>query len=162
MQWKDISSFVVVCALVAASIVSVASASPSAARQRIAIDAKSTITTGKTTFVLTSLSGGELESDVGRGLNSGSPKSSVLKRNGQSVTPVVFTEALTGKNGTLTIVGRVESASAGNSFLADNGTWTLTSGTGAYAGYTGGGGVALVMTPNGRLFYRVEGYVNKR
>lgn len=146
----------------AVATVAVASASPAASKQRIAIDAKSSTVYGKTTFVLSALSGGQLEGDVGSGENTGSPKPSVVKKNGQSMNRVAFTDSLVGKNGSFKLLGNVESFSAGSGYLANHGTWTFKGLAGAYAGHTGGGGVALVVTPTGKLIYRLEGYVSQR
>ena len=114
------------------------------------------------TFVLTTLSRGGLEADVGRGENTGEQSAIVVEKTGQSTRKVVFTNALRGRNGTFQVIGRVKSASAGNGFGADRGTWTFRGLTGAYAGYSGGGGVAVVSMPTGKLIYRLEGYVSKR
>lgn len=136
--------------------------SPAASKQRIAIDGKGSVLTPQATFVLTTLSRGGLTADVGHGLNEGAPRPIVVAKTGQSVRKVAFTNAFRGKNGTFDVVGLVESASAGNGFAADHGTWTFKGLTGTYAGYSGGGAVALVSTPTGRLVYRLEGYVSKR
>jgi hypothetical protein len=162
MHQRQRNGLLALCCLLGIAAVTVASASPSAAKQRIAIDAKSSIVNGNTTFVLSTLTKGELEGDVGRAESYGFPKASVLRKNGQSITPVVFTDSATSKNGSFKVRGTVDHASAGNSWGADHGTWTFTGLTGVYAGYSGGGGVALVVTPAGRTIYRLEGYVGKR
>ena len=146
--------------LVAVVAVAVASASPSASKQRIAIDAKSSIVTGGMSFVLTTSSKGKLGSDVGRGDSVGAPKASILRKNGQSVTPVAFVDTATGKHGSFELRGKVDHISAGNGFGADHGTFTFKGRSGAYAGYSGGGGVALVVLPTGKTVYRLEGYVS--
>ena len=150
------------CGALAVAAVSVAAASPAASKQRIAIDAKGSQLAPEATFVLTTASRGGLEADVGRGENTGEPSAIVVEKTGQSTRKVAFTNSLRGRNGTFKVIGRVKSASAGNGFGADHGTWTFRGLTGAYAGYSGGGGVAVVSLPTGKLIYRLEGYVSKR
>lgn len=162
MERRRAGFIVVVGCVLAMTAVSVASAGSSTAKQRIAIDAKGNFLTGKTTFVLSTLSKGALEGDAGSGEGTGSPKPSVLKKNGQSMTRVTGTDSLAGKNGSFKLTESVESYSAGSGYSADHGTWTFKGLTGAYAGYTGGGGVALVSTPSGKAIFRMEGYVSKR
>lgn len=162
MKQRKRAGLLALCCVLGVAAVTVASASPSAAKQRIAIDATSDIVTGKASFVLSRLTEGELQGDVGRAESVGSPRASVLKKNGQSITPVVFIDSATSKNGSFKVRGKVEHASAGNSWGADHGTWTFKGLTGVYARYSGGGGVALVVTPAGKTIYRLEGYVSKR
>jgi hypothetical protein len=150
------------CGALAVAAVSVAAASPSASKQRIAIDAKGSQLAPEATFVLTTSSRGGLEADVGSGVNTGQPRAIVVERTGQSTRKVAFVNSLRGKNGTFKVTGLVTSASAGNGYGSDHGTWTFRGLTGAYAGYSGGGGVALVSLPTGKLIYRLEGYVSKR
>lgn len=151
-----------VMVLLALCVMSIASGAPGAAKQRIAIDAKGNIQTGKTTFVLSTPSPGALKDDVGSGTGTGSPKPAVLKANGHSLTRVTGTDSLTGRNGSFELFEKVESYSAGNGYSADHGVWTFKGVSGAYAGYSGGGGLALVSTPAGRVIFRLEGYVSKR
>jgi len=76
------------CSLLAATVVAVAAGAPSASKQRIAIDGKFNIQTGKSTWKLIPLSKGELTSDAGRGAGTGSAGAAV-GQNGQSITPNV-------------------------------------------------------------------------
>jgi hypothetical protein len=164
MQAKRVAGVAVVCLLVAASTVSLASATPSAARQLIAIEGKFNPMTGETTFVLNALgAGAELQRDAGRGRVTGAAKPSVLKKNGQRVTRITGSRALTGKQGSFELTELVESYPVTTSgFSSDHGTWTLKGVGGQYAGYIGGGGLAAVGTPNGAVLFRMEGYVSKR
>jgi len=162
MKSRQRAATLALCGALAITAVAVASASPSASKQRIAIEAKSNIVTGKMTFVLATPAAGELESDVGRGESVGSPKPPVLRKNGQTITPVVVVDSAASKKGTFEVRAKVDHASAGNSWGADHGTWTFKGLTGVYAGYSGGGGVALVVTPAGKTIYRLEGYLSKR
>ena len=150
------------CGAIAVAAVSVAAASPAASKQRIAIDAKGSQLSPGATFVLTTATRGGLEADVGSGENTGQPRGIVVEKTGQSTRKVAFVNSFRGKNGTYKLTGLVESASAGNGYGSDHGVWTFRGLTGAYAGYAGGGGVALVSLPNGKLIYRLEGYVSKR
>jgi hypothetical protein len=149
------------CSLLAATVVAVAAGAPSASKQRIAIDGKFNIQTGKSTWKLIPLSKGELTPDAGRGTGSGNVGAAVVK-NGQSVTPIVGGDTLYGKRGVIALKETVRSHPAGLSFTADTGTWSLSSSDGVYAGYTGGGGFAAVGTPEGIVIFRMEGYVSKR
>jgi hypothetical protein len=98
----------IVLALLAAAVTltSVASAGPTAAKQRVAINAK-TLPGG--TFVLTPLRAGALKSDSGtfNGNWQTAPGRKVI-RNGQEVGTDTNTWTLTGKRGTLTIRERIE------------------------------------------------------
>jgi hypothetical protein len=161
MKQRQRAGLLALCCVLGVAAVTVASASPSAAKQRIAIDAKSSIVTSKLTFVLATPAAGELGSDVGHGESVGSPKPPVLRKNGQTITPIVFVDTAASKKGTFEVHAKVDHASAGNSWGSDHGTWTFKGLTGVYAGYSGGGGVALVVTPAGKVIYRLEGYVSQ-
>jgi hypothetical protein len=140
----------------------VASGSPSVSKQRIAIEGKFNTLTGKSTWVLVPLSKGELTADKGTGFGTGDAKPAVVRRNGQSVVPIVGGDSLTGMRGAIELEEKVESRGAGHGHSADMGTWSFEGIDGAYAGYAGGGGFAAVGMPNGALFFRMEGYVTKR
>jgi hypothetical protein len=161
MKQRQRAGLVGLCCVVGVAAVTMASASPSASKQPIAIDAKGSIVTGKLTFVLATPAAGELESDVGRGESVGSPKPPILRKNGQTITPVIFVDSAASKKGTFEVRAKVDHASAGNSWGADHGTWTFKGLTGVYAGYSGGGGAAAVITPAGKTIYRLEGYVSR-
>jgi hypothetical protein len=131
----------IVLAVLAAAVTltSVASAGPTAAKQRVAINTK---ILPRGTFVLTSLQAGALKRDSGTfGGNWGTAPGGEVVRNGQTVGVYTNTWTLTGKRGTLTIRERVEwvSVEAGEDGVA-MGTWKVVRGTGKYAGVTGSGG----------------------
>ena len=161
MQWTRIGLLSALAGVLAATVVSVASGGPSDQRQRIAIEGKFNVLTGKSTWKLMPLSKGVLTADAGRGTGTGAPKPAVL-RNGQSVTTLVGADTLTSKRGTIDLRENVRSHPAGLSYSADTGTWSFSGRAGDYAGYTGGGGFAAVGTPKGIVIFRMEGYVSKR
>ena len=150
-----------VTVLFALCVMSVASGAPSAAKQRIAIEGKFSIATGKSTWKLFPLSKGELTVDGGRGTGTGSPRPAVI-RNGQSVTPLTGGDTLTSKRGVISLRETLRSHPAGLGYSADIGTWSFSGVSGDYAGYTGGGGFAAAGTPNGIVLFRMEGYVSTR
>ncbi|MGH3065641.1 MAG: hypothetical protein ACRDOF_04990 [Gaiellaceae bacterium] len=161
MKWHQTALTVSVSGLLAVAVVSVAVGAPSATKQRIAIEGRFNVTTGKSAWTLIPLSKGELSSDAGRGTGTGNAKPAVI-RNGQSVTPLVGGDTLSGKRGTIALKENVRSHPAGLSYSADIGTWSFSGRDGVYAGYTGGGGFAAVGTPKGIVIFRMEGYVSKR
>jgi hypothetical protein len=151
---------IAIAALAAAvTLTSVASAGPTAAKQRVAIDAK---VLPWETFVLTPLRAGALKRDSGdfEGNWRNAPGRQLI-RNGQEVGAYTNTWTLTGKRGTLTIRERIGWIDTGNDGNSDGqrdevatGTWNVVRGTGAYAGMTGGGGsghVGLGSLWNGRF-----------
>ena len=152
----------ILIALVAGSALvagTVAGAGTVASKQRIAIEVKSSVLTGNGTFTLIPLSPGPVQRDSGRVIGGGDIKPSVVRRTGQRVTVILGTDELRGKRGTLRLSQRVESVEAGSSYSADTGSWTVAGGVGAYAALSGGGRLAGVGAPDGRLVYREEGYV---
>lgn len=160
MKHRQRVAMFTLCAVLACITVAIASGSPEASKQRIAIDVKSSFVNSKVSFVLTSMTDGALESDIGRGGGTGSATPYVV-RNGQTVRTVSFSDSSVGKKGTFEIRAKVTSASAGNGYGADHGTWSFKGLTGVYAEYSGGGGLALVSMPNGQIRYRLEGFVRK-
>ena len=131
---------IVLAALAAAvTLTSIASAGPTAAKQRVAINVK---ILPRGTFVLTPLQAGALKRDSGTfGGNWSTAPGGEVMRNGQTVGIYTNTWTLRGKRGTLTIRERVEwvSVEAGEDGVA-LGTWKVVRGTGKYAGITGSGG----------------------
>ena len=73
---------------------------------------------------------------------------------GQQRTPVFGSETVTTKKGTLTLSFRGVSIAVNNpddtkdSFFNESGTWRVTSGSGAYAAWTGKGAWVSVSTPS--------------
>lgn len=135
----------IVLAVLAATVTltSIASAAPTAARQRVAINMK---LIPESTFALIPLQPGALKRDSGsiRGssnwLQVGCP---TVIREGQKVwTCSAVTWTLTGKRGTLTIRERNEWVDPGNPESGCHiafGTWKVVRGTGQYRGLAGGG-----------------------
>ena len=64
--------------------------------------------------------------------------------DGQQQLPVTGSDELVGKQGTLDLFFRgvsvpINSNASGDAYYAEYGTWTITSGTGKYKGWKGGG-----------------------
>ena len=159
---RSVAIAAVAVTLVGVTLVAVASGGAAASKQRVAIDGKFILGSETGTFKLISLSGGALKADSGAFTGSGNLSQPVVRKNGQEVTLISGTDTYTGKNGTLIVAQRVEGVAAGRGYSIDTGTWKVVSGTGAYAGYTGGGTFAAAATPsNLALFFREEGYLVK-
>ena len=151
---------IVLAALAAAvTLTSVASASPAAAKQRVAITAT---VFGKA--VLVPLQQGDLKRDPGTfgGGLSNTPDRIVI-RAGQKVEIYTRTWKFTGKRGSLTFLERSEwvDVDAGPGFNAATGTWTLVRGTGKYAQIAGSGRSVHVARDAPPLLWkaRLEGVV---
>jgi hypothetical protein len=143
-------------------LVSATPASPAASKQRVVLEAKKTYGPGGGTFVVTTLGPGPLTSDSGEFTFRASPKNVV--RSGQSIIVFSTTTSFTGKRGTLVFRGPFDQVAAGNGYRVATGDWSIVTarGTGQYAGLSGSGRSAYVVTPQGRLFTRWEGFVTKR
>jgi hypothetical protein len=149
----------------AVTLTSVAAASPTAAKQRVAINMK---VIPESTFALIPLQPGALKRDSGsiRGssnwMQTGCPE---VVREGQKVwtcSPVTWT--LSGKRGTLTIREQNEWVDPGNDKSGCHiafGTWKVVRGRGQYAGITGGGRSAHEAHCN-EWYARQEGFVSVR
>lgn len=136
--------YIVLAVLAAAvTVTSIASACPTAAKQRVAINMK---VIPESTFTLIPLQPGALKRDSGsiRGssnwMQTDCPE---VVREGQRVwtcSPVTWT--LSGKRGTLTIREKNEWVDPGNDKSGCHiafGTWKVVRGTGQYAEIAGGG-----------------------
>ena len=147
----------VLAALAAAlTVVSVATAAPDGAKQRVAINVKF----HESTFVLFPFQTGALKRDSGTTTELAEGTCRDVIRDGQKVGVCKGNQwMLTGKLGTLTIrtqAGWVESANApcGIAF----GTWKVVRGTGQYVGIAGGG--ASVYEAHCQKWYaRHEGFL---
>jgi hypothetical protein len=108
------------------------------------------------------LTPGPIARDSGKLTWSGGVTGSVM-RNGAKVALIAGRHTLTGKHGTITLSHQVESADVrlGSGYSADVGTWKLTAGAGAYAGFEGGGRLAAVGLPNGVVLLRQEGWATR-
>lgn len=140
-----------------------------AKKQRIAITATYSPGTEMGTFTLTPLTPGPLKQDSGTFVGSGDIKPTKV-RNGQSVTVIVGSDQHTGKNGTFTVFQRIELVAAGGpvgrgklGYSVATGTWSISGGTGAYAGLAGGGGRGDVIWPGlSKVRFSEEGIVGAR
>jgi hypothetical protein len=149
-----------------AGMVSAASARLEANKQRISIEVKAPLNNGRGSFILHDLTAGRLKVDFGSITSTRGPTPVFLGEilHGQRVDRFRGTDTLRGRHGTLVISLRVDFVSAGNGWQIGNGTWSIVSGTGAYAGQTGGGRSAFVHPPPpGRFgFAEHDGYVSAR
>ena len=156
------------------TLVAVAAGGPAAAKQRVVINGSLEITRGGAggTFKFVPLTTGALKRDSGTFTARGNLSKRVIRRNGQTVSVAVGTDSYVGANGTLNVSVRSELAAAGRNYFIETGTWRVTSGTGAYEGYQGGGAYAsagtsdldgdeLILPPTGKTFFREEGYLTK-
>jgi hypothetical protein len=132
-----------------ALLTSVATARPSATKQRVAIDTNGTSHVSSSfRWVLEPLGAGPLELDSGTGTSVMARRRSVV-REGQSAQIITWVSTSEGKRGGFVTRARVEHLDVGNGYNIGTGTWQVVRGTGAYAGVTGGGRLANV-TPMGR------------
>lgn len=145
--------------LSAAFLASGASGGPSATKQRVAVEVRFVLATGKGTFTLTPLTRGPLKKDSGTIVGTGVPQKPKVNALGQKVIVITGSDSHTGKNGTFRLVQRVEGVDAARGWLCDTGTWRFTKGTGAYEGVTGRGAFTAVGPPGPVLFAREEGYL---
>jgi hypothetical protein len=139
---------------VAATVSSAATGSTSApvSKQRIAVEGVLSTGTCKGTFKLVPLTPGPLEADSGTLTCQGQFKPEII-RNGQGVTVFNGVQVYTGKNGSFTMIVRLESVKVGGPLAGGaryrvlTGTWRLAGGTGAYDGITGQGAHAEIGFP---------------
>jgi hypothetical protein len=143
-------------------MVSVGAAHPNVTRQRIAIEERFDSVTHTGAWRVIPLTSGPITRDSGKLTLSGHVAGSAM-RNGAKVTLIVGRHNLAGKHGTFTVSHRVESADVqlGTGYSADIGTWKLTAGTAAFAGFKGGGRFAAVGLPSGVIFAHQEGWVTR-
>jgi hypothetical protein len=142
-------------AIAAAVLASVASASPSAKQQRIAIafDQKAG------TFVLTPLTPGPIVRDSGT-YTSCCWTERHSTRDGQSIDIDDPRVSFNGKRGTFTWDELITFVDINNNYTVSTATWTITGGTGAYAHLEGHGREAAVgRTDGGEIAARAEGLV---
>jgi hypothetical protein len=113
------------------------------------------------TFVLTATGTGRLRSDSGKFEFAASEKR--LVRNGQSVIVFTVTSTWRGQRGTLVLRERTDDVAAADGYRVGTGVWSINDarGTGQYAGVTGSGRLAYVVTPRHRVLTRWEGIVRQ-
>jgi hypothetical protein len=139
-------------------LLSVASASSTAVKQRISISGSVNFGTGAVSWQLIPLSPGPLKRDSGSA--QGSPSRGAKKLlNGQTVIQVSNSEVNTGRHGTFVLARKLVNTEVGSRYSADVGTWRFSKGTGQYKGFTGGGRLAGVVLPSGIDLFNHEGYV---
>ena len=157
-----IVAFAGVAALVVVS--AVASGSTSAVRSvRIAISERDCVSclSHNGTFSLVPLKPGVVEFDKGSFTYvAGNPK--VVYRDGQLIEIVSGTDTLKGKNGQIVLRWRAEAVAAGWGNEIATGTWSIASGTGAYAHLRGSGrlGVMFPAPPAKHVSGQYEGFVH--
>jgi hypothetical protein len=160
MQWHRRITALAVAIVALTGFASGATGEPSATKQRIAIEERFVLATGKGTFRIIPLSPGPLKKDTGTLVGGGEVSAPFIKKNGQKVNIVKGFSNYSGRNGTLRVTQRVETHNAGFGNGADTGTWSVKTGTGLYAGLRGGGGFAAAGSlKTGIVFSRSEGYV---
>lgn len=165
-KMKRVASVLTTLALVTVAslvLVSATPAGPAASKQRVVMEAKKIVGPGGGTFSVTPVGLGPLKSDSGKFTFTGSQKDVV--RSGQSVIIFTVTSTWTGKRGTMVLRERIDDvAAADTGYRVGTGMWSLLSarGTGQYAGLSGSGRSAYVVTPQERVFFRWEGFVTKR
>jgi hypothetical protein len=157
-KWNRRQPVLAVVGLVAAlplALVSAGAAGPTAKMQRISIEEHS----GSQTFVLTPLTPGPIEADSGAVTFAGGFRSKGL-RDGQFFRKYGGLETFQGKRGILRVPNAITTTDAGGGYQTGTGTWSISGGTGPYAGLRGGGRQSAVGTPKGTGFTRYEGYVS--
>jgi hypothetical protein len=146
---------------VASVVVTVGSAGNTASKQRIAITESASVDSGGS-FELLPLTKGSLKHDSGTAALTATVGAPVI-RAGLQVTPVAAVTTVKSKLGTFKLVQKIDSVDVSGGYSSDRGTWSLSGGTGAYAGLTGSGKLAAVGIPggDGNNLIRHEGFVGK-
>jgi hypothetical protein len=141
----------------AAVLATLAAAASPAAKQRVEI------INGKdgASFVLHPLKSGAVKRDTGTFAACCWTNRSVT-RDGQSVDIDDPQITLTGEHGTLVLRNRIEFVDIPGGDAVFTGTWKVISGTGSYAGLTGGGRVAGVMLLSGRAKSQFQGFLSPK
>lgn len=160
---KRVTSIVTILAFLTVAsltLVSATAAGPAASKQRVVVEAKGSGPAGGP-FVLTPQGHGWLKSDAGKYTFTAAKNEGV--RNGQLVIAYIVTVTFAGKQGTLVTRERIDDVAAGSGYRVGTGVWSLLTAraTGQYAGLTGGGRVAYVLTPRKGPFPRWEGFFTR-
>ena len=143
-------------AATAAMVAAVAAAGPVAAKQRIAVQVKS-----GGSFVLTPLTSGAIKPDSGTATFCCWTQRSTV-RDGQAIDINNPQMTLTSKRGTLVARNQIGFVDLPDGWAVFTGTWKVISGTGVYAGLSGGGRGAGVQLPNGNERSQFEGFVGPK
>ena len=144
---------------VAATLAATGAATKTATKQRVAIVVYASVDTGGS-FEVLPLKSGPLEHDMGSVTLAATVKAPVV-RGGLGVTPVLVVTRATSKLGTFKLSQKIESVDVGGGYSSDRGTWSVSAGTGVYAGLTGSGRLAAVGLPGGagQNSMRLEGFI---
>lgn len=143
-------------AAAALTLIAITSASSAPAKQRVAIQVKN-----GAGFVLTPLTSGAIKPDTGTAAFCCWTQRPIM-RHGQAIEINNPQMTLTGKQGTLVARNQIGWIDVGDGLAVFTGTWKVISGTGAYAGFAGGGRGAGVALANGKTKSRFEGFVNSK
>ena len=142
-----------VLAIAAITLTAAAAASPSSAKQRVAISVKGG---AASSFVLTPLTPGALQHDSGTATFCCWAERHIV-RAGEDITINNPQMTLTGKRGTLVARNRIEWADLPDGWDVFTGSWKVVSGTGDYAMLAGGGLAAGAASPAGYTRSRFMG-----
>jgi len=85
-----------------------------------------------------------------------------IVRDGQSITVNDPQMTLTGKHGTLVARNKIEWVDLQDGWSVMTGTWKVISGTGVYAGLSGGGRGAGVASANNKGKSQFEGFLSPK
>ena len=143
-------------------LVSTAPAERTATTQRVVMKVRSKIGSAAGTFALTATGTGPLRSDTGTIAETVAQKQIV--RGGTPVIVFTITSTWTGKRGTMVLRERIEDVAGKNGNRIGTGVWSLlrAKGTDQYAGLSGSGRSAYVLTPHGCcVLFRYQGSVTK-
>lgn len=143
-------------ALAAISLTAVASASSAPVKQRVIITQKD-----GSGFVLTPLTSGAIKPDAGTA-DFCCWTNRPTTKNGQQVNIDNPQMTLVGKQGTIVTRNEVGFIDIPDGQSVFTGTWKVIRGTGAYAGTTGGGGLAGLQLANGNTKSQFEGFLSSK
>ncbi len=145
-------------AVAAGLCTSVVGAAGNATKQRIAIVERVSLAGGKSTFELIPLSPGPLKHDSGT-VEPNGDFSGYITREGLRIQVGSGSDELTGKRGSFRLTGALEHVPIAGGYYVDTGRWSMSAGTGVYAGLVGGGRFVAIVLPSSRVLSRQEGFV---
>jgi hypothetical protein len=143
------------CVVAAGAVTAFADAGHGVTKQRVAIEHKGS------TFVLTPLTTGAVKPDKGSITFCCWTEHNTI-RDGEAIDINDPQMTLTGKLGTLVARNRIGYVDIYNGWSIFTGTWTVVSGTGQYAGLTGGGRGAGIAPPTGDTKASFEGFLTQK
>jgi hypothetical protein len=146
----------VALAATAVTLASVAAAGEATAKQRVTIKWQ-----GASGFTLTPLTAGVLERDAGT-VTFCCWHDRTIVRDGLRIDTGDPRMTLVGKKGTLVANNQMEFRDVPGGYAVFTGTWKVVSGTGVYAGVSGGGHVAGIQLPSGDARWQREGFLRSR